>query len=101
MDADTSHHKPSEQFDLRQVSVDLIKSLDLLLDKLFDQALRVAIREVNLWVKILGVLGCTSATERENNTWKQVLRLDREKRLLEVRLLLTLLTTSGAGATTT
>ena len=50
MNADTSRHELGQELDLWEVSVDFIQSLYFLLDELLDQALRVAVCEVDLGV---------------------------------------------------
>ena len=72
MNADSSRHEFREQLDLRQVPIDFIKSLDLLLDELLDQALGITVSEVNLRVKLLRVLNRASSTKREHDCWQKI-----------------------------
>ena len=46
MNADTPNEKLGDSLDLREISIDFIKSLQLLLDELLDQSLRIAVCEV-------------------------------------------------------
>jgi hypothetical protein len=59
MHTDTPDKQGSHFLDLRQFSITLIKSLQFLFDKFPDQAFRVAICEVHLWVKTLSELEST------------------------------------------
>ena len=69
MYTDASRHQFREKLDLRQVPIDLIESLDLLLDELLDQALGVPVGEINLRVKLFRILDCASSAEGEHDRW--------------------------------
>ena len=97
MYADSSRHEFREKLDLRQVPIDLIESLDLLLDELLDQALGVAVGEVNLRVKLLRVLDCASSAEGEHDRWQKIHLLHGKQRLLKVGLLFAVDTLTGAS----
>ena len=97
MYADSSRHEFREKLDLRQVPIDLIESLDFLLDELLDQSLGVAVGEVNLRVKLLRILDCASSAEGEHNCWQKIHLLHGKQRLLKVRLLFAVDTLTGAS----
>jgi hypothetical protein len=69
--------------DLRQVSVHFVESLQLLLDKLSDQALGVAVSKVELWVHILGHLHNFRSRKGKHNAGKQLHFVDRSQSLLK------------------
>ena len=69
MDTDTSNEKFSDSLDLRQVSVNFIKSLKLLLDELLYQSLCITICKVSSRIKLLRILNRARALENEHNTW--------------------------------
>jgi len=56
MHADTSDQQVSDNFDLGEVSVDLVKSLQLLLDEFANQAFCIAVSKFNLGVERLSIL---------------------------------------------
>jgi len=70
--------------DLRQISIDFIETLELLLDELFNQALSIAISEVNRWVKLFSILESTSPAKSEDNGWQEIHLLDSEQCFLKV-----------------
>ena len=72
MDSDTSRKQVGHFDDLRQVTVDLFETPDLLLNELFNQALGVPVGEVDCWVQLFSILESLSATESEHDTWQQV-----------------------------
>ena len=97
MYTDASRHEFREKLDLRQVPIDLIESLDLLLDELLDQALGVAVGEVNLRVELLRVLDCASSAEGEHDRWQKIHLLHGKQRLLKVGLLFAVDTLASAS----
>ncbi len=84
MDSNTSGHKLCKQLNLWQVSVYFVKPLKLLLDKLLNYTFSVAIGEIDLSVKFLGILECACATESENSGWQEIHFLHGEKSLFEI-----------------
>ena len=97
MNADSSRHEFREQLDLRQVPIDFIKSLDLLLDELLDQALGITVGEVNLRIELLCILDCASSAKGENDCWQKIHLLHGKQCLLKVGLLFTVDTLTGAS----
>jgi len=75
---------------LRQVSIGFIQPLDLLLNKLLNQALRIAICEVYLWVQLLRILHRASSAKSKDNGWQQIHLLNRQQCLLKIGFLLTI-----------
>lgn len=98
MDADSSWHQLSHRLDLRQISIDFIETLELLLDELFNQAFSIAISEVNRWVKLFSILESTSPAKSEDNGWQEIHLLDSEQCFLKVWFLLALHWLAGTCA---
>ena len=69
MNADSPNEKLGDSLDLREISIDFIKSLQLLLDELLYQSLGIAVCEVYGRIKLLCIFNCTSTTESKYNAW--------------------------------